>query len=105
MGVSPYFSLSPFAMYRHVLKHPLTCTTLLLCTFSVPKINANALLLHHRYFVQAAKKTNGTRYRVIWGKVVRHHGAKGGVRATFRKPLPPQSLGGSARVMLYPSRI
>merc|ERR1719354_477336 len=57
------------------------------------------------YIYKAKKQTNGTRYRVIWGKVVRSHGSKGGVRAVFRKPLPPQSLGAPARVMLYPSRI
>eukprot|EP00941_MAST-03F_sp_MAST-3F-sp1_P005679 g5679.t1 len=56
-------------------------------------------------FVYKAKtKKNGTPFRCVWGKVCRPHGTNGVVRCKFRRPLPPSSLGGSVRVMLYPSR-
>ena len=57
-------------------------------------------------FIYKAKvKKNGSNFRVVWGKVCRPHGTNGVVRAKFRRALPPSSLGGSCRVMLYPSRI
>ena len=44
-------------------------------------------------------------FRVNWGKVCRHHGSNGVVRCRFSRDLPPQSIGGRVRVMMYPSRV
>lgn len=57
------------------------------------------------YVYKAKTKKNGTLYRSMWGRVIKPHGNSGVVRATFRKNLPPSSLGGRVRVFMYPSRI
>merc|ERR1711907_386550 len=57
------------------------------------------------YIYKAKKEINGSKFRVIWGKVCRPHGNNGVVRCNFRKNLPPCSIAGPCRVMLYPSRI
>jgi len=57
------------------------------------------------YIYKAKKEIKGSKFRSIWGKVCRPHGNNGLVRCRFRKNLPPSSIAGPCRVMLYPSRV
>ncbi|RYG53046.1 hypothetical protein EON66_09095 [archaeon] len=57
------------------------------------------------YIFKAKTEKNGSKFRVIWGRITRSHGTSGAVRAKFARNLPPKALGGNVRVMLYPSHI
>ena len=57
------------------------------------------------YIYKAKTEKNGSKFRVIWGKVCKAHGNNGVVRCKFTKNLPPSSISGPCRIMLYPSRI
>merc|ERR1712080_631029 len=57
------------------------------------------------YMYRAKTEKDGSRFRVMSGKVCRAHGTSGIVRAKFTKNLPPSALGAPVRVMLFPSRV
>merc|ERR1739844_123533 len=57
------------------------------------------------YVYRAETKRNGSKHRVIWGKLTRPHGTSGTFRAKFRKNLPARAMGAPVRIMLYPSRV
>ncbi|KAI9482555.1 ribosomal protein L35A [Zychaea mexicana] len=57
------------------------------------------------YVYRAKREINGSKIRVIWGRIARTHGTSGVVKARFRKNLPAKTMGASVRVMLYPSNI
>ncbi|KAJ1409643.1 ribosomal protein L35A [Ochromonadaceae sp. CCMP2298] len=57
------------------------------------------------YIYKASKAVKGSKFRVIWGKVMRAHGSNGVVRAKFSTNLPSTAIGSSIRVMLYPSSV
>ncbi|KAK8797311.1 hypothetical protein WA158_004519 [Blastocystis sp. Blastoise] len=54
------------------------------------------------YVYRAHNRINGSKIRCIWGKITKTHGTNGTVRA---KNLPPQAMGKTVRVMLYPSSL
>ncbi|TFL07152.1 ribosomal protein L35A [Pterulicium gracile] len=57
------------------------------------------------YVYRAKTERQGSKVRVIWGRITRPHGNNGVAKAKFRSNLPPRSFGASVRVMLYPSTI
>lgn len=57
------------------------------------------------FIYRAQTEVRGSKFRTIWGRVTRHHGSGGTVRAKFQRNLPPKAMGAQVRVMLYPSRV
>lgn len=56
------------------------------------------------YIYKAAVKTQGSKFRTIWGRISRAHGKNGVVLAKFRPNLPARAIGATVRVMLFPNR-
>mmetsp|Transcript_13388 Transcript_13388/g.18138 ORF Transcript_13388/g.18138 Transcript_13388/m.18138 type:complete len:125 (+) Transcript_13388:47-421(+) len=57
------------------------------------------------YIYRAKTEKQGTKFRIMWGKVRRPHGNSGVVRTKFKKNIPAKAFGGPCRIMLYPSSI
>ena len=57
------------------------------------------------YMYRTKTVKDGSRFRVVWGKVCGPHGTSGVVPAKFTKNLPPSSIGAPVRIMLFPSRV
>ncbi|TEB30326.1 hypothetical protein FA13DRAFT_1733629 [Coprinellus micaceus] len=57
------------------------------------------------YVYKAKREVQGSKVRVIWGRISRSHGSSGVVKSKFRSNIPPHAFGASVRVMLYPSNI
>ena len=51
------------------------------------------------YVYRAKREINGSKIRVIWGRISRAHGTSGVVKARFRKNLPAKTMGASVRVV------
>ena len=54
------------------------------------------------YIYKGKSLKKNTKYRTIWGRIVKAHGNSGTVRAIFKRNLPAHAMGATLRVMLYP---
>lgn len=51
------------------------------------------------YVYRAKRVIDGSRIRVIWGRVTRSHGNSGAVRAKFMSNLPSKAFGAAVRIV------
>ncbi|ODO01462.1 hypothetical protein I350_06282 [Cryptococcus amylolentus CBS 6273] len=51
------------------------------------------------YVYKAKREINGSKVRVIWGRISRSHGGNGVVKTKFRTNLPAKTFGASCRIV------
>ncbi|CAI2168443.1 920_t:CDS:2 [Funneliformis geosporum] len=86
--------------YKRSKKNQSPNTSLIKIEGVATKEDTQFYLGKHVAFVYRAKREkNGSKIRVIWGRVTRSHGNGGVVKAKFRKNLPPKTFGASVRIV------
>lgn len=55
------------------------------------------------YVYKAKREINGSRVRVIWGRISRPHGNNGAVKSKFTSNLPAKTFGASCRIVRHPT--
>lgn len=63
---------------------------LLTCSFYLQRV---------AYVYKAKREINGSKVRVMWGRISRSHGNSGVVKTKFRTNLPAHAFGASCRVV------
>merc|ERR1712146_183114 len=69
------------------------------------KSHTSLMKIMYMYRTKTVQGENGSRFKVMWGKVCGAHGTSGTVRCKFRKNLPPSAICSPVRVMLFPCRV
>lgn len=82
-----------------MLREDEDCATVPVVTTS-PMLNvANLSFQRVAYVYKAKREINGSRVRVIWGRISRSHGNSGAVKSKFRTNLPAKTFGASCRIV------
>merc|ERR1711865_9731 len=94
------------AGFRRALTKQKTCTSLI----KIQGVDTTKDVTFYQgkkimYMYRTKTVKDGSRFRVVWGKVCGSHGTSGVVRAKFTKNLPPSSIGAPVRIMLFPFRV